>query len=76
MCALMLLMCAPCAMAIDKNSDDILIVSSYSMQYNWSNRVQSKLDSIVHAKHKTVSTLNLPLASVSSEQGIDSIANV
>ena len=64
MCALMLLMCAPCAMASDKNSDDILIVSSYSMQYNWSNRVQSKLDSIVHAKHKTVSTLNLPLASV------------
>ena len=76
MCTLMLLACAPCAMASDKNSDDILIVSSYSMQYNWSNRVQSKLDSIVHAKHKTVSTLNLPLASVSSEQGIDSLANV
>ena len=72
----LMLICAPCVEAVDKDNDDLLIVSSYSTQYNWSSRVLSKLESIVHAKRMTVSTLNVPLASVASEQGVDSLANI
>lgn len=72
----LMLLSAQSAMSRDVDNDDLLIVSAYSTQYNWSSRVVNKLETIVHANHKNVSTLNLPLASVNTIEGIDSLTNV
>ena len=66
----LMLLNAQSAMSRDGDNDDLLIVSAYSTQYNWSSRVVNKLETIVHANHKNVSTLNLPLASVNTSKAL------